>query len=1061
MTSSVHSRFRRWAGSGALLGVTALAALFFVHHPSTLRQELLATSGACRPTPGRLTGEKQYRPWHKERCAGTDQKELRSQERAVGSRWRGNSDSDRLDVALYSALGGRTSGAIANFELAAREPPTAVSALTDLSALYLLRFEAEQDPLDLLRAVQAADRGLARAPALPSLLFNRAQALSALGTRALAVRAWQDILDQESSPGWRQEAATHLRELRKPSDEERWTRSLLILESPAATTGQVITLTESLPANARSYAEEILLPQWASAFSRGDALRAGTLLQRATAIGETLERTHGEALLVDALAALHETLDHGTPAQREALLRGLQAFGVGAAHYQKQNLTSARKPLSQAARDLGSIGCPLSFWARFYLAIGEYYENATRGLALFDALLAEIPQDRYLALTGRVEWLAGTADKVQGRIQSSVRRYERAQAALRRSGGDAASAFVAVLLAESYSLLGEHSLAWQQRLLAFRQVPFSEGPRRNIAMWGEAKEALLRNGHFDLAGPLVDEAVAEADRWGLPLGRVSAYTNRAAWRLDFGTRQQALEDLREARQSLSQMEESGLKEQLAVITAITEGLFYEKTDPARSASLFEAALEGQDATENRFEAITYTTEKAAAQLTAGDLSAGAASLEEAISLFEDIRTTVEDPVSRMQAFRQAQPAFDRLIDLRMTRLTPDPDEAFLLAERSRARVLLELRTGNGSRAARGPDFVRLSDLATALPREATLVSYAVLEDRVLAWIIEGGRSRLVTLDIPRKDLARAIERFRLEMKREAAEADLQKVAAPLYDSLIRPLALAPGNEGPLIIAPDRWLARLPFSALFDRATGRYLIEQRIVTIVPSATLLVQGARARRTVEANAPSALTVGVSRSGSFSGRLLRSLPHAEKEAQAIAKIYQRSQELLGADATKGNFLRLSVSSDVVHFAGHAVVDLESPRRSVLLFAGASGALEPLSLGELFDAGVGGASLVVLSACRAQDSLVDDREGLLGIAGAFFAAGVPEVVASPWDVDDRSSLPVMVAFHREYLKHRSAGIAFRQAVLELRRSGAPEDRSPAAWGGFTVIAGTLDEGGM
>lgn len=1037
------------------------AAPFLVHRPQTLRQELLAISGACRPTPGRLTGEERYRPWHKDRCAGTDPEGLRAQERAVRFRWRGGSGLDRLDVALYNLLGGKTSGAIANLELAAREPTTAVSALTDLSALYLLRFEVEQDPLDLLRAVQAADRGLARAPALPSLLFNRAQALSALGTRTLAARAWQDILDQEPSAGWRQEATTHLRELRKPSDEERWTSALSILDSPAATTDQVITLTEHLPTNARSYAEEILLPQWAAALSHGDALRAGTLLQRATIIGETLERTRGEAVLVDALAALRKTLDHGTPAQREALLRGLQAFGVGAAQYQEQNLTSARKPLSQAARDLGSIGCPLSLWARFYLAIGEYYENATRGLSLFDELLADIPQDRYLSLTGRVEWMAGTADKVQGRIQSSVRRYKHAQAALRRSGGDAASAFVTVLLAESYGLLGEHSLAWQQRLLAFRQVPFSEGSRRNIAMWGEAKEALLRSGHFDLARPLIDEAVAEADRWGRPLGQVSAYVNRAAWRLDFGTRQQALDDLRKAQQSLAQMEESGLKEQMAFITAITEGLFYEKTDPARSASLFRNALEGQGATDNRFEAITYTTEKAAAQLAAGDLSAGAASLEEAISLFEDIRTTVEDPVSRMQAFRQAQPAFDRLIDLRTTRLTPDPEEAFLLAERSRARVLLELRTGNGSRASHREDFASLSDLATALPREATLVSYAVLENRILAWVVEDGRSRLVTLDIQRKDLARAIERFRLEIQRESAEPDLQNAAAPLYDALVRPLALAPGNDRHLIIAPDRWLARLPFSALFDRSTKHYLIEQRIVTIVPSATLLLQGLRAERTETPQSPSALTVGVSRPGSLSGRLLRSLPQAEKEAEAIAEIYQRSRELLGPSATKGNFLRQSVSTNVVHFAGHAVVDLESPRRSVLLFAGASGGLEPLSLGELFDAGLGGAHLVVLSACRAQDSLVDDREGLLGIAGAFFAAGVPEVVASPWNVDDRSSLPVMVAFHREYRKHRSAGIAFRQATLALLRSGAPEERSPAAWGGFTVIAGTSNEGGI
>jgi CHAT domain-containing protein len=98
-----------------------------------------------------------------------------------------------------------------------------------------------------------------------------------------------------------------------------------------------------------------------------------------------------------------------------------------------------------------------------------------------------------------------------------------------------------------------------------------------------------------------------------------------------------------------------------------------------------------------------------------------------------------------------------------------------------------------------------------------------------------------------------------------------------------------------------------------------------------------------------------------------------------------------------------------------------------------------------------------VLSACRAQDSIADDREGLFGLAGAFFAAGVPEVVASPWDVDDRAVVPVMVAFHRAYLRSGVAGRAFREAVQELRRSGAPETRSPSSWGGFTVIEGLLD----
>jgi len=143
-----------------------------------------------------------------------------------------------------------------------------------------------------------------------------------------------------------------------------------------------------------------------------------------------------------------------------------------------------------------------------------------------------------------------------------------------------------------------------------------------------------------------------------------------------------------------------------------------------------------------------------------------------------------------------------------------------------------------------------------------------------------------------------------------------------------------------------------------------------------------------------------------------------------------------------------------VIHFAGHAVVDLEAPRRSVLLFANA-----PLSLGEVFDTGLGHTRLVVLAACRTQDSLADDREGLLGLAGAFIAAGVPEVVASSLDVDDDSISPVMLAFHRHYRREHSAASAFRSTVLDMLHSNSPALRSPAAWGGFTVIQGSLLKG--
>lgn len=958
------------------------------------------------------------------------------------------------DLAVCQLFLGRISGAIASLEIAAADPETAVVALTDLSAAYLTRFEAEGDPLDLLRSVQASERGLSLAPAQPALLFNRAQALTRLGTRTLAKAAWRKLRDGE--PGWAEEVL-QLQQLARPTAENEWSRSVAEIESPTVKTDRIVALVERLPWNARAYAEEVLLPRWAESVSRGDLAASERSLRLASIIGEALARLRGEELLADAVASIGKTMERGDPDERNSLLEGLRDFGKGAAQYQEQNLTSAKELFVRAERHLFVAANPLRFWARFYVAIGEYHSDADQGLAILDALLAEIPQERYPGLTGRIEWIAGSIDKIQTRIQSSVYRYERSASALHRSGGEIASAFASVLLAESYSMLGEHSLGWKARIAAFQTVPIAEGLRRNIAMWGEAKGALVRQGDLGLAGPFVHEAVAVAEQWGRPFGRASAYLDRASYWLAVGAREEALADLKEGQLAVSQMEEGGLRDQMAYLALVTEGLCHQATEPATAAQLLERGLGSQAATGNWFDAITYTTAKAAAQLSAGEIGPGKESLEEALSIFEEIRATVEDPVSRMQAFHQAQPAFDSLIRLSASDVAGDLETSFLLAERSRARVLLELRTGSDALAIQEEGFARLADLERDLPRGVALASYAVLDDRILAWVVENGHARLVTLESSRKDIAEAVEKFRLEMAREAEETELRSASAPLYDSLIRPLGLASHKEGSLIIVPDRWLARLPFAALFDNETGKYLIEQRTVTMVPSATLLLRGSRARLQRSGRDLSVLAVGVSRSGSFAGRFLGALPHAEREARQVASLYREPTVLLEGEATKENFLRSSVSQDVVHFAGHAVVDLESPRRSVLLFAGSSAAaLEPLSLGELFDAGLDGARLVMLSACRAQDSLAEDREGLLGLAGAFFAAGVPEVVASPWNVDDRSAVPVMVAFHREYRKHRSAGVAFRRAVLELLRSGSAEERSPASWGGFTVIAGSF-----
>jgi hypothetical protein len=74
--------------------------------------------------------------------------------------------------------------------------------------------------------------------------------------------------------------------------------------------------------------------------------------------------------------------------------------------------------------------------------------------------------------------------------------------------------------------------------------------------------------------------------------------------------------------------------------------------------------------------------------------------------------------------------------------------------------------------------------------------------------------------------------------------------------------------------------------------------------------------------------------------------------------------------------------------------------------------------------------------------------EGVLGIASSFVSAGSRAVVASLWQVDDRTTAELMRHFYSELAAGKSAAAALRGARSSLRKDH-PE---PFFWAGFVVI---------
>jgi CHAT domain-containing protein len=117
--------------------------------------------------------------------------------------------------------------------------------------------------------------------------------------------------------------------------------------------------------------------------------------------------------------------------------------------------------------------------------------------------------------------------------------------------------------------------------------------------------------------------------------------------------------------------------------------------------------------------------------------------------------------------------------------------------------------------------------------------------------------------------------------------------------------------------------------------------------------------------------------------------------------------------------------------------VDREFPQRTGIALAFGEGGEGYFTIGDVMELDLD-AELVVLSACQTARGEVMGGEGVQSMARAFLYAGARSVVASLWQVEDRTASETMEEFYRRSLRGGlSPGRALRQAKLAVRRSKA------------------------
>ena len=280
--------------------------------------------------------------------------------------------------------------------------------------------------------------------------------------------------------------------------------------------------------------------------------------------------------------------------------------------------------------------------------------------------------------------------------------------------------------------------------------------------------------------------------------------------------------------------------------------------------------------------------------------------------------------------------------------------------------------------------------------------------------------------------------------RPEACADADELSTWLYRALI-------GTDEPLdaetlIIAPHGVLHRVAFAPLRHPETGRYLVEDHRLAIVPGASMLARLAESPASPEhASIQRALVLGdPSTGGGWS-----SLAGAEREARRVADFFG-VEPWIGERATEAVLRGESSSARLVHLAAHALYDAERPRQSRLLLARDAvddGALTVLEVEELFDLRT--TRLVTLSACETGLGERSGGDEIIGLTRAFLVAGSRAVLSTLWQVDDAASAELMIDFY----EHLAAGVPAAEALrrAQLVRLADPDTRAPYYWAGYTL----------
>jgi CHAT domain-containing protein len=1006
--------------AGLVLLVISMAACRTATAPPSGRAAVAAAIGDTLPFRARLSGGFAPSKQGPTRAAGDRALELSPDARIalamLEKRAKDNPTPAALaDLGLAQLIQGDIDRAITTIADAASQD-SKPAPWSDLSAAYLAK--AERTPQRrveyLALALEAAEQSL-KISKTNDALFNRALAREGLAPYTGAPAPWSEFTSSETDTAWRDAAKTAQanRAVDDASDQWEARRKELVARLKAH---DVVFVTDTV----RQYPEASL------EFLDRELLTAGNSLSEAELLAHAIQEITGDVMSRDAVAIVRNNSATLTTAH--------QLYVKGLSQFDASDFDGSRKQLLRALDLFARAGSPYREWCALWIAIndskGGKFEPAQISMARVEQ---EARRRHYTTLLARTLLQRGLVYNRQWKLTEGLAAFRESASLYTSSAQHENAVSLYSNLADALRMLGEPQESWDYIGRTLDEIPRLHKPLRRYLILYNAALFAGRQEMQESAALFQDAAVREASRVDARVV-TEAMIHRALINIRRGELTKATADLDHAD---------------AQLVSAAHGPF--RTYMTAELEIARAQLPGRGDVAKLNDAITFFSKAEPGRmpglylLLARTPHASPMTVENAlksgIENLESQQAGLGDERFRISYFDESWSLFGDMVAFQVA--ANDAEKAFEYAERSRARSLLATAQGTATSQTR-----LLPDIQSRLPASMVMLHYTTLPDRVLIWRISSAGATLTERRIAERELARLIGQHRAAIREHRED---HQVNDRLYSLLIPSDTSSIANDLTIALVPDAQLQQLSFATLKQPKSGRYLIEDHPLIVSPSATFFVDAraaaiARSKGAVQ----SALLIG---NPAASGE--RELPGAEAEVEASARYYPTHDVLIGQRATKARFLSDAAAFDVIHFGGHALVNPEFPLLSRLVFADDAGSEQSLFAHEISRMRFPRTRVVVLAACSTGAGIASRGEGAVNIARPFLGDGVPLVVASQWDVDDRATQQLVLVFHRELAKSGNPVAALRTAQLTLLRSGDVNQVLPDRWGAFVAVGTT------